>query len=277
MMTLYRCLDDVSLQAVYDNTLVVPDFGKTLAEMQSRAKATYAQHSNCQRDIQYGPSPRNTIDFFPANVKSGKAPLYIFIHGGYWHACVKDDFAYIAQGPLALGYHVMLIEYSLTPEVTMTHLVREVRQAIDYIDKNAEHFQIDRSKVCLSGHSAGGHLTAMHRDHPFITYALPISPLVDMVPMKLCWLNKMLSLTEEEVETLSPLFNMKKGVPTDVLVGDAELPGLLSHAFEYYLALKALGNETSYVHPDGLTHFTILDAISSLAPSVKALFKKRMG
>lgn len=275
-MTLYRCLDSAALQNAYDNTKVVPDFAKTLGEMQNRAKATYEKFSNCQRNIAYGALKRNTFDYFPANTGQ-KAPLYIFIHGGYWHACTKEDFAYVAQGPLALGYHVILIEYTLTPEVTMTHLVGEVRQALDYIDANTEKLKIDRSKVCLSGHSAGGHLTAMHRDHPLISYALPISPLVDMLPMKLCWLNEMLSLTDQEVEALSPLYHMKKGVPTDVLVGGDELPGLLSHGHEYYVALKAIGNETFYIQPKGLTHFTILDTIASPSSEVKAVLQKHLG
>ena len=277
-MTLYRNLDQKTLDAMYDNTLVVPDFRATLNKMQELSKETYSRHPDVQKNIKYGPLDRNTIDFFPAVQHSANtAPLYIFIHGGYWHACAKEDFGFIAKGPNSLGYHVALIEYTLTPQVTMTELVSEVRCALDFLQQNASRFQVDTSHVCLSGHSAGGHLTAMHRDHPFITYALPISPLVDMVPMKLSWLNKTIQLTDDEIENLSPLYHIKKDIPTDVVVGAAELPGLLSHAYEYYLALKAVGNETAYITPKGLTHFTVLDAIADLDPEIEAAFKKHLG
>jgi acetyl esterase/lipase len=45
-----------------------------------------------------------------------KMGTIIFIHGGYWQSCNKEDFAFITAGPLARGFDVMLLEYTLAPQ-----------------------------------------------------------------------------------------------------------------------------------------------------------------
>ena len=47
-----------------------------------------------------------------------------FIHGGYWQFCDKADFAFIAAGPLALGFDVVLVEYTLAPAVNLDAICR---------------------------------------------------------------------------------------------------------------------------------------------------------
>lgn len=275
MTALYRGMDFDALNKAYNNTWVVADFPAELEKMQQRSQALYEKYPAAQRNIPYASGARSVIDFIPAH--DNKAPLYIFIHGGYWHACVKDDFAFVARGALENGYHVALIEYTLTPHVSMTELVAQVRQSLDFIDANTERFKVDREKVCLSGHSAGGHLTAMHRDHPLITHAIPVSALVDMEPMQLCWLNEFLSLTRDELDTLSPIRHMKKGVPTDVAVGGAELPELIRHSREYYQALQNVGNEGIMIEPAGLNHFTLLDDLADSQGFIMKRLKKIFG
>ena len=47
-----------------------------------------------QIDLRYGKSSGETLDFFPAGRPD--APLFLFIHGGYWRALDKRDFSFIA-------------------------------------------------------------------------------------------------------------------------------------------------------------------------------------
>ena len=49
-------------------------------------------------DLAYGPRPRNRIDF----IKCGppRAPTLVFVHGGYWQMRAKENFAFVATGPL---------------------------------------------------------------------------------------------------------------------------------------------------------------------------------
>lgn len=94
----------------------------------------------------------------------------IFIHGGYWQSCNKEDFAFITAGPLARGFDVMLVEYTLAPQTTLTEIHRQIGAALDAIGRQPGLC----SPVYLSGHSAGGHLAACWQAHP-VADAVPQS------------------------------------------------------------------------------------------------------
>ena len=59
--------------------------------------------------------------------------------------------------------------------------------------KLKEKFNLQKGKICLSGHSAGGHLTAANKDHPFVSHAFPLSALVDLEPISLSFWSTQIS------------------------------------------------------------------------------------
>src|SRR5689334_7591731 len=67
------------------------------------------------RTIAYGDTPRQAIDFFPAATAIRRAPLFVFIHGGYWRALERGTFSFLAEPWLARGVHVALPGYDLAP------------------------------------------------------------------------------------------------------------------------------------------------------------------
>ena len=85
----------------------------------------------------------------------------MFIHGGYWQRNDKDMFACMAEGPLANGFDVALIGYTLCPDVTLTELVAETHAAIRWLRQEGPRRGFGEGKLVVSGWSAGGHLTAM--------------------------------------------------------------------------------------------------------------------
>src|SRR5579862_5921863 len=66
------------------------------------------------RTLRYAESAPCAIDFFPAP-GARKAPLFIFIHGGYWRALERSNFSFLAAPWIARGAHVALIGYELAP------------------------------------------------------------------------------------------------------------------------------------------------------------------
>jgi arylformamidase len=82
----------------------------------------------------------------------------IYIHGGYWQTLNKEDFAFVGQGPLELGYNVVLAEYTPAPQSSMTQMVQEIGRLLDHLASNRDELKIGHGPVCLVGHSAGGHL-----------------------------------------------------------------------------------------------------------------------
>lgn len=258
---IYRGMNRDALDAAYSNSKAVDDFEAVMSEFRARSRRTY-QTRDCRRDLVYGPRARQRYDFISCN--DADAGTFIFIHGGYWQSCDKEDFAFVAEGPLAAGYNVVLAEYTLAPDASMTRIVEEIDQLLNHLAEDRDRLGILGRPLILGGHSAGGHLTAAHRGHPAISGALMVSALVDLEPISCCWLNDKLRLTEHEIANLSPLRHVAAGAPTVIAVGARELPELVRHSTEYALALEMAGEVVGLMHVPNRDHFSILDDLASL-------------
>ncbi|GAB2919922.1 alpha/beta hydrolase [Paraburkholderia jirisanensis] len=273
MTMLYRGMDRVALDAAYNNTKAVPGFAAIFSGFQARSARLY-ETAACQRDIRYGALPRQRFDLFRS--RRPNAPTVIFIHGGYWQTLSKEDFSFVAEGPLAHGFNVVLVEYTLAPQSSMTQIVDEIGNLLDHLVTHRDQLGIGQGPVCLSGHSAGGHLSLVHRSHPLVTHVMSISPLVDLEPISLSWLNEKLQLTADEVGTYSPLRHIGKGVPMIVAVGAVELPELVRHAGDYAAAAREAGERAQYIAVDNCTHFSILEDLAQPAGTLmSALMRER--
>lgn len=259
MTILYRSMDRTTLDAAYNNTKAVPDFPGVLADFQRRSAKTYETES-CRRNLRYGQRPRQTYDWLSCGQPG--APTFVFIHGGYWQNCVKEDFAFVADGPLARGFNVVLAEYTLAPDASMTQIVGEIGALLDHLAADRDGLGTAARPLCLSGHSAGAQLTAIHRAHPVVTSALAISALVDLEPISLCWLDDKLRLGAHEIDAYSPIRHIGHGAPMIVAVGAAELPELVRHTDDYAAACDAAGERVAHLHVPGCTHFSVLDDLA---------------
>jgi arylformamidase len=260
MNALYRGMDRPSLDAAYNNVKAVADFPAILSSFIARG-AKFYESASCDKDIPYGKSDRERFDL--ARSASLNAATIIYVHGGYWQTLTKEDFAFIAEGPLALGCNVALVEYTLAPQASMTQIVQEIGRFLDYIAENRDRLRIGRGPVALVGHSAGGHLSLLHRSHPLLTHTTAISPLVDLEPISLSWLNDKLNLSASEVDLYSPLRHIDAGTPMTIAVGAAELPELVRHAHDYAMVAENAGVRVDYVPIEGRNHFSILEELAS--------------
>jgi arylformamidase len=249
MIAVYRGMDRATLDAAYNNTNAVQGSANIVADFQARSAAIYAAHP-CTRNLAYGPNAAQRFDVFPAT--AADALTFVFIHGGYWQYRSKEDFAFAAAGPIGHGMTVVLAEYTLAPEASMTQIVGEIGGLIDHL------VQQGHRKIVLSGHSAGGQLAALYRGHPAVTYAMPVSGLVDLEPISLGTLNDALQLSVEEIERFSPLRHVGHGAPTLVTVGDDELSELIRHSKDYADACVAAGERVQFLPVPGANHYTML-------------------
>jgi acetyl esterase/lipase len=89
-------------------------------------------------------------------------PAVIQVHGGGWIAGSR-----IEQGiPLlnhmaANGWVGFNVDYRLSPRATLPDHVIDVKRAIAWVRENAAELGVDPQRICLTGGSAGGHLTAL--------------------------------------------------------------------------------------------------------------------
>ncbi|WP_419539816.1 alpha/beta hydrolase [Methylobacterium oryzae] len=209
-------------------------------------------------DVRYGPGARNALDLYPA--RDAAAPCLVFIHGGYWQRGARELFACFAQGPNAAGWSVAMVGYTLAPEANLARIVAEIGAALDWLAAHGAAHGI-RGPLVLSGWSAGGLLTAMQLGHPAVAAGLAISGVYDLAPIRQTYLDAKLSLTDREIETLSPLRCPVVAKPLCIAYGSRELPALIHDARNLH-ALRAAAHAPGPLLPvSGAEHFSVLDAL----------------
>ena len=260
MTVIYRGMDRAALDAAYDNTGAVAESQAYRARWWELSAAVRAEPTS-RLNLRYGSRPRATLDYFPSGASG--APLFVFIHGGYWQRNEKERFSFIVPGPRSLGVNVALPGYTLAPEATLTDIVAEIRSALDFVVDRSGELDFDPNNIYVSGWSAGGHLTALVADHPAVRGAIPISGIFDLEPIALGVLNEKLQLTAGEIESLSPIRNLLgRSPPIKLFVGGAELPELRRQSEDYANAARERGLPVTLITLPGHHHFSILDELA---------------
>ncbi len=264
-------MDRAALDAAYNNSAAVADSATLMAGFRARSDTLRAARGE-RLDLRYGPDERNRIDYFAAH---SPGPVLVFIHGGYWQMRAKEDFAFLAEGPLAHGIHVALIGYTLAPAKRLTGIAAEVRSAIAWLGARVAEFGGDPARLVVSGWSAGGHLTALSLDDPGVKAGLAISGIYDLEPMRVCYVNDKLQLDADEVRRLSPLTQRPtRPIPLIVAFGGDELPELRRQSEEYAAARQRAGLPGRLVRLPKQNHFTILDELARPDGALTALVRE---
>lgn len=212
-------------------------------------------------DLAYGPGRFETLDLYrPAGAQ--RAPIFVFIHGGYWQASDKVQHAQFAQGLLAAGFAVAMPNYGLAPDAPLEASVAQTVAALNFLVREAEALDLDPTQLHVSGHSAGGHLAAMalcDPSAPPIASALLLSGLYDLKPLGHLPIGRLLGLDDVERATrLSPLGRPRpSNMRLAFAVGEGE-----SEAFKRQSAMQA----AAWHGPEPLIcaghHFSMLDGLN---------------
>ncbi|KRR28831.1 alpha/beta hydrolase [Bradyrhizobium retamae] len=250
----WAALSQAERDAAYDNNAAVKDSAALIAERNEASKALRASRRSFL-DVAYGNRERTKIDLYPA--ADSAAPCLVFLHGGYWQRNSRDVFAMLVEGIAAHGWSVAIPGYSLAPEASLTEIVSEISQALDWLAKNGASYGVS-GPVVLSGWSAGAHLVAMALDHPRVAAGLAISGVYDLAPIRDTGLNNALKLTDQEVEKLSPLHLPVVHKRLDIAYGAAELPALVFDSIHFHEARVAANAPGSIYAIEGANHFSIL-------------------
>jgi acetyl esterase/lipase len=255
----WRGMNRAQLDDAYDNGKACPDSAECRDGWIARS-AEFRSKNPELLDLAYGPRERNRIDVFRCGRAS--APLYAFIHGGYWQRNSKDIFACMAEGPLANGFDVAMIGYTLCPDVTLTELVAETHAAIRWLRKEGPKRGFGAGKLVVSGWSAGGHLTASALPLDEIDAGLAISGIYDVEPCRLNYLNEKLKLTADEARAMSPILHLpKRKTPLTVAYGTGELPELQRQSREYHQARLGAGLPSTLLPLPPHNHFSIMEEL----------------
>lgn len=248
-------LSQAERDAAYDNNAAVKN-SAVLIEERNAASAKLRSQRPGALDVPYTQGERTKFDLYPAFDKA--APCLVFLHGGYWQRNSREVFAMLVEGLSACGWSVAIPGYTLAPEATLTRIVQEVDLSLDWLAESGPSYGI-AGPVVLAGWSAGGHLTALGLAHPRVTAGLAISGVFDLAPIRDTGLNRALDVTDEEIQSLSPLRLPVVPKPLAIAYGTAEVPALVWDSRRLHERRAAAHAPGPLVPIPGADHFTILD------------------
>ena len=114
-----------------------------------------------QPDIVYNVA-NNTqlkLDVWYPNESKTPTPTLVYIHGGGWIFGTKETSVLQFLPFLEKGWRVVNVEYRMASNSLAPAAVEDTRCALRWVYRNAKQWNFDTSKIVLTGHSAGGHLS----------------------------------------------------------------------------------------------------------------------
>lgn len=88
-------------------------------------------------------------------------PVLLYIHGGGFIKGDKDYRVTNSEFFAHHGYFVFNIDYRMPPDVSLTENFSDIVKAINFLGKLSEDYNIDTSRIVVSGDSSGAYQTAM--------------------------------------------------------------------------------------------------------------------
>ncbi len=257
----------------YNARASIPEHPQIFARWAEQSAAVRRLRA-CVIDLNYGETTGERLDLFPAS-RDG-APLLVYIHGGYWRSLDKSDFAWIAPPFVNHGVSVALLNYGLAPATPMEEIVRQMLRAHAWLYRNGDRLGFDPNRICLVGHSAGAHLTAMMMaaiwpafgaDLPadLVKGGLAISGIYDLEPLRHApFIRADLGLDAKRARLLSPVrMPPATGRPLYTAVGALE-----SGEFRRQTALIGKAwprNLVREIPMPGLHHLNVVEELANLA------------
>ncbi|WP_347310861.1 alpha/beta hydrolase [Defluviimonas sp. SAOS-178_SWC] len=240
----------------FANAKYIPD-GDTYPPRWSAKAAAFRAAAGGRLGLRYGPAEAEWFDLFLP--EGDPAGLMVFVHGGYWLDFSPRDFSHLAAGAVARGWAVAMPAYTLAPAARIAGIVRQVAAAVTAAAAGIA------GPIVITGHSAGGHLSARMACPDTLPDALagrvarivPISPLTDLRPLRETSMNADLRIDAAEARAESPaLLPRRAGLPVHVWVGGGERPAFLDQA-------RRLGNAWAcpVTIDAGKHHFDVIEGL----------------
>jgi arylformamidase len=283
--TLYREFEtQAQLDAQYNPAIKLAD--PLVPANHYAAKSALARQTlRCVLNVPYGPTLAETLDIFPADTPN--APVFVFLHGGYWRAFSSKEFSCVALGLQPLGITTVVVNYALCPAVTLDEITRQVRAAVAWTHRHIAEYGGDPARVALGGHSAGAHLTAMCLQTRWVEdYGLPADPLkaavlvsgiYDIAPLRYSYLQPMIQLDDGIIRRNSPLFGVRPcATPIWVNWGSEETPEFARQATTFHQAWLEVGNVSELSALPDANHYIGIHGFEDPASSLSQWLATRL-
>ncbi len=282
---IYLDYDQAELDRQYNQSAWAPDMDQTIARYATLSAHARDRHPP-QRNVRYDPADGALLDIFPA--KAPGAPVMVFIHGGAWQRLSKEDSAFLADAMVEAGAAYVAVNFGNIPAVTLDEMVRQNREAIAWVWRNAASFNADPARLFVCGHSSGGHLTGMMATTDWrATNGLPHSPLAgaiclsgsyDLEPVVLSYRGDYLKLDAQGVVRNSPIKHVGH-IASPLIVGyaDGETDEFRRQGDAFVAAVRDAGKECEFITLTGKNHFDMVLTVNEPDSPLGSAVRRFMG
>jgi arylformamidase len=220
------------------------------------------------RDLRYGPQADELLDLFPVPGRTD-APLFVFIHGGYWRALGKQDSVFMARNFTAHGVAVAAVNYQLAPAARLSEIVAQCRRSLAWLYTHGSAHGINVRRIVLGGSSAGAHLAAMLLAPGWqAAFGVPpdvvqagvlVSGLYDLAPVQQTTPNDWLALDSAEAAALSPQSCLPDaGARLCIATAEKDTDEFKRQSLDYAAACTRQGCAVQYEQIAGRNHFDVI-------------------
>ena len=238
------------------------------------------------RDVRFGPQADEVLDLFPVPGQPD-APLFVFIHGGYWRALGKEDSVFMARNFTERGIAVASIGYQLAPAARLSEIVAQCRRSLAWLYTQGRAHGVDVNRIVVAGSSAGAHWGAMLLAGDWqsqfgvpadvVKGAILVSGLYDLAPVQQTTPNDWLSLSADEALALSPQYRLPTaGTRLCVATAETDTAEFKRQSLVYAAACRQQGCAVQYLDVPGRNHFDVImdwmNPQAALTQSAWALF-----
>jgi arylformamidase len=260
----------IDYEKEYDNRGRVKEHPQHFARWEREAAAyrEAMRNKGAQLNVSYGPSLRQTYDYFPGNDPHANAPLAVFIHGGYWRSLSKDTFSQMARGMNLRGINVAVTGYDLCPNCSIADIIAQTRAAMLALWRKY------KKRMLVTGHSAGGHLAAcmvatdwhtVSSEPPtdLVPFGYAISGVFDLEPLLHVSQNADLRLDAKSAKAASPVdWPLPPQRSLDAVVGANESNEFIRQSRIIAEGWAKRGAVTRFEAVAGADHYTVVDPLT---------------
>lgn len=237
--------------------------------------------------LAYGSDPNQFLDLrLPHKEKaSGLSPLVINIHGGFWRAQYSlDHAAHLCAALTANGLATANLEYRRVGNSGggWPGSFADVRSAYQFLVQHLDTERLDRKRIVVMGHSAGGQLALCLAAHEStVRRVISLAGVVDLERAYQLHLSHdavaeyMHGTPQEVPEHYQEADPMRLSIPHArqcLLHGTADdtVPIAFSRDYVREKRKRSPGEDASLVEVHGATHFDMIDPTTPAWKQVEA-------
>lgn len=235
-----------------------------------------------------------SMDVFLPDSGQDRAPILIYIHGGWWQWFSKEQFSFLAEPFNKKGFRVYMPGYRMAQDWEsdnpMESIVDQMAYATVTILKQAE--EEGAPAVYLAGHSAGGQLAAMLHQLDWSRFGLSqaaqqklkgvfsIAGLFDIRPLVDSFVNDAINMSMASAARVNPqLMELDKNnqlCPLHLMVPEFDTPEFFRQTKEYQDKLLKADQACHFKLVNNRDHLDIIERVVNDSDEVFAYMLEHM-